>query len=142
MTYYRSLLPATVGFDRLLSTIDEFADKMVNEKMVKNTYPPYNIIKENDKDYMIEIAISGFKRDEIDITLDNSKLKVAGCVKNHLENNKYLYKGIANRNFVHQFTLNDTVVVKGAEFVDGLLVIRLENVIPEEKKSRKIPIGN
>lgn len=142
MTYYRSLLPATVGFDRLLSTIDEFSDKMLNEKMVKNTYPPYNIIKENDKDYMIEIAISGFKRDEIDITLDNSKLKVAGCVKNHLENNKYLYKGIANRNFVHQFTLNDTVVVKGAEFVDGLLVIRLENVIPEEKKSRKIPIGN
>lgn len=142
MTYYQSLLPATVGFDRLLSTIDEFTQKMVNDKATRNTYPPYNIIKENDKDYIIEIAISGFKRDKIDITLDNSKLKVAGSVKNHLEDNKYLYKGIANRNFVHQFTLNDTVVVKGAEFVDGLLVIRLENVIPEEKKPRKIPIGN
>lgn len=145
MSYGKSLLPSTVGFDKLLTTIEEFDKMFASGIDRKTTYPPYNIVKEGDNNYIIEIAISGFKRDEIDISLDRSKLKVTGNMKNYANMNsvprEYLHKGIAARSFEVAYTLNDTVVVKGADIVDGLLTIRLENVIPEEKKPRKIPIG-
>jgi molecular chaperone IbpA len=140
--YGKSLLPATVGFDRLFSTIDEF-DRLLDLGTPKQqTYPPYNIIRENDTEYTIEIAISGFSADDIEISTEGGKLSVIGSVKNiKTAAEKYLYRGIGTRNFVHKFTLADTVLVKGANVVDGLLVINLENVIPEERKPRKIAIG-
>ena len=141
MNYGRSLLPATVGFDRLLSTIDEF-DKLFVEGNKTPTYPPYNIIKEDDTSYTIEIAVSGFKSDEIEITSEGNKLYVNGAIKTvQTEGREYLHRGIGTRNFSHKYTVADTVVVKGADIVDGLLVIKLENVIPEEKKPRKIEIS-
>ena len=142
-TYYKSLLPSTVGFDRLLSTIEDFESVMAGNKLARNPYPPYNIVKESENDYKIEIAISGFKREDIDITLEKSKLTVTGvsAADVDLKKRHYLHKGIASRNFTHVFTLNDTVIVKDADIVDGLLVITLENVIPEQNKARKIPIG-
>lgn len=139
MNYGRSLLPATVGFDRLLSTVEEF-DKMFTGTKIP-TYPPYNIIKENDNEYTIEIAISGFKQDEIEITTEGNKLYVNGSIKTEQTNREYMYKGIGTRDFSHKYTVADTVVVKGAEIVDGLLVIKMENIIPEEKKPRKIQIS-
>jgi molecular chaperone IbpA len=140
MNYGRSLLPATVGFDRLLSTIEEF-DKMIGGAKVP-TYPPYNIIKEGDTTYTIEIAVSGFNRDEIEITSEGNTLCVNGAMKTaQSEEKQYLHRGIAARNFAHKYTLADTVIVKEADIVDGLLVIKLENIIPEEKKPRKIQIG-
>lgn len=140
MNYGRTLLPATVGFDRLLSTMEEF-DRMFEGAKVP-TYPPYNIIKENDTDYTIEIAVSGFKRDEIEISTEGNKLFVNGAIKvAQTDTKEYLHKGIGTRNFSHKYTLSDTVIVKGADIVDGLLVINLENQIPEEKKPRKIQIG-
>lgn len=140
MNYGRTLLPATVGFDRLLSTMEEF-DRMLEGAKVP-TYPPYNIIKVNETDYSIEIAVSGFKRDEIEITTEENKLFVNGAIKTtSSDSRQYLHKGIGTRNFAHKFTLSDTIIVKGADIVDGLLVINLENQIPEEKKPRKIEIG-
>lgn len=140
MTYGRSLLPATVGFDRLLSTMEEF-DRMF-EHTKTPTYPPYNIIKEGDTSYIVEIAVSGFKRDEIEITSEGNMLYVNGAIKvAQSEGREYLHKGIGTRNFTHKFTMADTVIVKDADIVDGLLTVRLENMIPEEKKPRKIAIG-
>lgn len=140
MTYGRSLLPATVGFDRLLSTVEEFERMFEGTKAP--TYPPYNIIKENDTEYTIEIAVSGFKRDDIEITAEGNKLFVNGAIKTaQSEDREFLHRGIGTRNFSHKYTLSDTVIVKGADIVDGLLVINLENQIPEEKKPRKIQIG-
>lgn len=139
MNFGRSLLPATVGFDRLLTTMEEF-DKMF-EGAKAPTYPPYNIIKENDTEYTIEIAVSGFSRDDIDITTEGNKLFVNGAIKTAKSDIEYLYRGIGTRNFSHKYTLSDTVIVKGADIVNGLLVINLENQIPEEKKPRKIKIG-
>lgn len=139
MTIYgRNLLPSTVGFDRLLSTFEEFERAATTST---KTYPPYNILKQQDK-YVIEIAISGFKRDEIEITYDNGKLIVNGSSKSEIPTEDYLHRGIGKRDFTHKFTLADTIVVKSADVVDGLLVIEMENVIPEEKKPRKIEIGN
>lgn len=140
MNYGRSLLPATVGFDRLLSTMEEFDNMFANAKTP--TYPPYNIIKENDTQYTIEIAVSGFKRDDIEITSEGNKLYVNGSIKTaQTEERNFLHRGIGTRDFSHKYTMADTVVVRSADMVDGLLVIKLENMIPEEKKPRKIEIG-
>ena len=102
--------------------------------------PPYNIIKKNERDYAIEIAVAGFKNDEIDITAEGNKLTVTGKVKTE-QVGEYLHKGIANRDFSHDFTLAETVIVRSADVEHGLLIIKLENVIPEEKLPRKILIG-
>lgn len=138
LPYGKTLLPSTVGFDRLLSTFDEF-ESLLNRGV--QTYPPYNIIKEDETNYKIEIAVSGFSREELDITFEGGKLSVNGEIKKGSANRTYLHKGIGTRNFSHKFVLNEFVEVKGADIVDGLLIISLQNVVPEEKKSRKINIG-
>lgn len=138
ISYGKSLLPATVGFDRLLSTFEEFD----NVHFKPQTYPPYNLVKENDVNWTIEIAIAGFKREEIDITYENCKLIVSGSITEDHSKKEYLHRGIAKRNFSHKFILAETVVVKNAQIEDGTLVIKLENIIPEEKKPRKIEISS
>ena len=137
---YRSLIPATVGFDRLFSTISGFDDLLNEGKKITLAYPPYNIIKTNDTNYQIEIAVAGFKRDELNITVENSKLVVIGIIADSTR--EFLHKGIGTRNFTHNFTLSDTIAVISAKFEDGLLIIDLENIIPEEMKLRTIPILN
>ena len=136
LAYGKSLLPSTVGFERLLSTFNE-----LDGSFKPQTYPPYNLVKNDDSNWTIEIAIAGFNRDEIDITFENGKLLVCGSSSEETEVREYIHHGIAKRNFNHRFILAETVVVKSADIVDGLLIIKLENVIPEEKKARKIQIG-
>lgn len=140
---YQSLLPRTVGFDRLLSTLDEFDSLLATGKQAQ-TYPPYNVVKYSDDRYKIEIAVAGFSRDELDISVKENKLTVTGEAAESLENvaaREYIHRGIGKRDFTHVFTLAETVVVEGADIVDGLLNIELRNVIPEEKQPRKIVIG-
>lgn len=137
--YGRNLLPSTVGFDRLLSTLDEALN--IPEKVL-TSYPPYNIAKISEDKYVIELAVAGFKREEIDITLEDSKLTIQGNAKKDEDGSKtYYHRGIALRNFTRVFTLADTVVVNNADLVDGMLVVELQNIIPENKKPRKISLG-
>jgi molecular chaperone IbpA len=138
---YRSLLPTTVGFDRLFSTINEFDHLLTEGKKYTQSYPPYNIIKTDDTNYSIEIAVAGFKREELDISFENSKLTVTGKTID-VDEKEYLHKGIGTRDFTHNFRLSDSIIIKSADIMDGLLVISLVNIIPEEKKPRKILIGN
>jgi len=134
----RNVLLSSVGFDRLINAMEEMSS---GESLNKaQSYPPYNIIKNNERDYAIEIAVAGFKNDEIDITAEGNKLTVIGKVKTE-QTGEYLHKGIANRDFSHDFTLAETVIVRSADVEHGLLIIKLENVIPEEKLPRKILIG-
>jgi len=138
--YGRNLLPSTVGFDRLLSTLDEALN--IPEKVL-TSYPPYNIAKISEDRYVIELAVAGFKREEIDITLEDSKLTIQGNAKKDEDGSKtYYHRGIALRNFTRVFTLADTVVVNSADLVDGMLVVELQNIIPENKKPRKISLGS
>lgn len=138
--YGRNLLPSTVGFDRLLSTLDEALN--IPEKVL-TSYPPYNIAKISEDKYVIELAVAGFKREEIDITLEDNKLTVQGNAKKDEDGSKtYYHRGIALRNFTRVFTLADTVVVNSADLVDGMLVVELQNIIPENKKPRKISLGS
>lgn len=127
-------LKNTIGFDdmfRKLSSLDGLP--------IPN-YPPYNIRKTGETAYAIDIAVAGFKRDELDISLEDGVLTVVGAIKAETKD-EYIHKGIADRAFTRKFTLADNVLVKYANITDGILSIDLERIIPEEKKAKKIAIG-
>ncbi|MFM2257913.1 MAG: hypothetical protein RIQ28_1760 [Pseudomonadota bacterium] len=127
----------TVGFDRLF-------DLLENTRAAQgDNYPPFNIERTSDTEYLVTIAVAGFKPDEIDITAQENLLVVAG--KKQLDGNDnrdFLHLGIANRNFERRFQLADHVFVKAADLADGLLTVHLEREVPEQLKPRKISIGS
>ena len=128
--------PFFVGFDRMFHTLDE----QVNRGYNVPSYPPYNIIKLDELRHVIEVAVAGFTKDDIDITLQEGKLSIVGEHNQNINEDNIVYKGIAERNFERTFTLADTVVVQSAELEHGVLKIYLENELPEEKKPKKISI--
>ena len=125
-----------VGGDRVMKKLSDIADQSVN---VISKYPPYNIKKVDEDRYVIEMAVAGFGKNELDIELEDSKLKISGNVKSD-DTSEYLFKGIAERGFTREFTLADNVEVKSSSLVNGMLKIWLEAFIPEDKKAKKINI--
>ena len=125
----------SIGFDRMF-------DRLLDDSLVTTTnYPPYNIVKIDDSNYTIEIAIAGFNKDEIEIETKENILSIRSQSRPDGDDDKeYLHKGISNRAFKRTFTISDDVVVKGATFENGLLNVELERIIPEEKKPRLIKI--
>jgi len=121
------------GFDSLFDSI--------NTPQKQQSYPPYNVIKKGDNHYFIEIAVAGFKDSDINLTLEKGVLTVEGTRPLTDTVNDYVHKGISNRDFTRSFTLADTIKVVGADIVDGLLLIGLENDIPEEEKPQTINLG-
>lgn len=123
-----------VGFDRISSMMNDMQRQM---KVV--TYPPYNIKKTGENTYVIEMAVAGFGKQDIEITLEDNKLKIEGHTKNVEDEKNYVFKGIAERPFARTFTLADTVEIKNAELINGMLRVWLDNLVPE-KKATKIEI--
>jgi molecular chaperone IbpA len=130
------LLPTALGFENTFATLDNAAHLFTASQ---TAFPPVNIVKTGDYTYNVELAVAGYKKDEIEIITEKNSLRVIGK-KTEKDEREYLAKGIAGRQFSRQFVLSDTVVVQGAELADGILSIELENVIPEEQKPRKIDI--
>ena len=124
-----------LGFDR---TFDRMASLLAKDDI---KYPPYNIIRDqtNDNLFTIEVAVAGFKQEELSIEHTKNAVKVRGEKKDEPVR-KYVHKGIGYRSFEREFTVADNIVVNGATFVDGILTISLENVVTEEHKSKQIPI--
>ncbi|MFL6725535.1 MAG: Hsp20 family protein [Sphingomicrobium sp.] len=129
---------STVGFDRLFDMLENSTLGQGQEN-----YPPFDLIKLGDNDYRIELAVAGFKPDEIDITAQQNVLLVTGRKKEEDEEkgNNYVYRGIATRSFERRFALADHIQVRGADMKDGLLSIDLVREIPEAMKPKKINIG-
>ena len=129
---------STVGFDRLFDMLENSSAGQSQEN-----YPPFDLIKLGDNDYRIELAVAGFKAEEIDITAQQNVLIVSGKKGEESENrgNDYIYRGIATRSFERRFALADHIQVRGADLKDGLLAIELLREIPEAMKPRKIDIG-
>lgn len=131
----------TVGFDRIFDILDR-----QSANTVSNTYPPYNIIKQGEDAFQIEIAVAGFREDELDIQVKDHVLSVTGVTgvtgeqKREGEVTTYLHKGISTRDFVRTFTLGEYVEVKSATFINGLLAINIKRELPEEAKPKKIAI--
>ena len=131
------LAPSTVGFERMFDVLDHVADVVGNHT---NSFPPVNVVRVEDFKYNIELAVAGYKMEEIEITAAKNSLKIEGK-KADKDERTYIVKGIAGRSFVRQFVLADTVVVRDAVLADGILTISLENVIPEEQKPHKVSIS-
>lgn len=130
------LLPTALGFENAFAALDNAAHLLT---ATQTAFPPVNVIKKDDYNFILELAVAGYKEDEIEITSERNSLKVSGK-KTETDERNYLVKGIAGRKFSRQFVLSDTVVVRDAALADGILSIELENVIPEEQKPRKIEI--
>jgi molecular chaperone IbpA len=126
-----------VGFDDQFNRMAKMHDDLT--KSIPN-YPPYNIKKTGDNTYVIELAVAGFARQDIEIELDDGKMLIKGNVQDDTANENFLFKGIAARNFTRTFALEDQVEVKDAEMLNGMLKVFLERIIPEHKKPKKIEV--
>jgi len=129
------LFRSTVGFDRL----SRLFDSALTEPAAP-TYPPYNIEKVSEDDYRVVMAVAGFGEKDIEITVKENTLVVAGKTAQQ-EQVRYLHRGIAGRSFERRFDLADHIVVKGANLENGLLTIELKREIPEALKPRTIPVS-
>ena len=122
-----------VGFESLF---DELQKASTHQG---NNYPPHNIVKIDDDQYVVELAIAGFSMDEIDITVERDKLNIKGVQES--QDRQYLYKGISEKKFNRTFKLAEHVVISDAMLENGILKIMLQVTIPEELKPRKIKIS-
>ena len=132
---FERALGITVGYDSMFDRL--FGDIQRTDKT--SGYPPYNIRKDGDEKYTIEMAVAGLSQEDLEIELKEGVLTIRS--KSEKEEQEYLHRGIAKRAFSKSFNLSDDIVVNGADLVNGMLTIDLERIVPEEKKSRLIEIG-
>lgn len=124
-----------VGFEDQFNRLAKLHDDVT--KSIPN-YPPYNIRKTGDDTYVIEVAVAGFAKQDIELEFANDTLIVRGNTTE--DNSDYLFKGIANRAFTRTFALNDQIEIKDATLLNGMLQIVLDRIIPEHKKPKKIEV--
>lgn len=136
---FTPLFRSTVGFDRLSQMLES---SLVSDQ--GTAYPPYNIVKLDDDNYRITMAVAGFAEKDIDITAKENQLIVSGKAAPRTEKKEtvFLHRGIAERAFERRFQLADHIRVAGASLDNGLLNIDLVREIPEASKPRKIAISN
>ena len=132
---FNQLTPYAVGFDRVFDQLNNYA----SHNTTSSGFPPYNIRKEGDYSFVIDMALAGFSKNDIEVEVADGLLTVRS-IKENDENDDSIYRGISYRKFNRKFTLADDIVVKDASLENGMLVISLERVVPEEKKPRKIEI--
>ena len=131
---YNHMTPYAVGFDR---TFDRLFD-YVTHQAESTGYPPYNIEKQGEYNFTIEMALAGFGKKDIEVEFAEGLLTVKSVKEK--EEKETLYKGISQRNFTRKFTLADDIIVKGAKLENGMLTIDLERIVPEEKKPQLITV--
>jgi len=124
---------AFVGFDTMIDELDRIS------RHSGDTFPPHNILKTGEDQYLIELAVAGFAQDELEIEVKNRTLTIRGQHKD--SGRDYIHKGISTKKFERQFRMSEYVEVMGADFRDGLLAVQLEVMIPENQKPRKITIN-
>ena len=135
LSIWNDLRPFSVGFDDLF-------DHFNNQLEIKQTssYPPYNINRIDDLNYQIEMALAGFSKNDIEIKYSDNQLTIKSIESEDKDDKETLHRGISKRKFSRTFTLAEDMKVNGAELKDGMLLIDLEKIVPEEKKPRTIDI--
>ena len=126
---------AFLGFDHIFDQLESI------HKHAKDTYPPHNVVKEEEMKYSLELAVAGFQKEHIDISVNDGVLDINGNRPQRREQEKYVHKGISARNWKKSFRLSEYTEVTGANLKDGILTVNLEVILPEEKRPRKIKIG-
>ena len=125
--------PFAIGFDRTLQLLER-ADTHSS-----SNYPPYNIVKIDEENFQIEMAVAGFDKKEVSISKEKEKLIITG--EQDTESKEYVHQGLASRSFKRSFTLADDIIVKGADMKNGILSVSLERIVPEEDKPQEIKIS-
>ena len=137
MSVFHNINRYAIGFDHLM---DHLVSLHSNNNLTTNEYPPYDIIKEGESNYKIELAVAGFKKDELSIQLKDNTLTIKGESNSKNSNGDYLHKNIARRSFSKNFTLAENIEVGDAEFEVGVLGVSLTHNIPEEQRPKEISI--
>ena len=132
---FNQLTPYAVGYDRIFDNLSRYT----SDNMQSTGFPPYNIRKEGDYNYVIELALAGFGKEDIEVEVADGTLSVRS-VKENSEDESTVYRGISSRRFERKFTMADDIVVNGAKLENGMLTVELERVVPEEKKPRLIKV--
>ena len=125
--------PFAIGFDRYFEDLERMSN------ITQTNYPPYNVVKEDDEQFSVELAVAGFSKKDVSITKEKNVLVIEGKVED--ESKDFVHKGLASRAFKRSFTLADDVEISGASLKDGILVVSLERVVPEEDKPVSIKIS-
>lgn len=131
---FAPLYRSTVGFDRLVNMLDHIAGD-------ENGFPPYNIERLGENEYLISMAVAGYTQDELNVEVKELTLTVRGEKSANDKDREYLHRGIASRSFERRFQLADHVEVTNASLKDGLLNIGLVRSVPERMKPRTVEIG-
>ena len=126
-----------IGFDKIWKELDQQITQGVTHS---SAFPRHNIVKIDDETSKIELALAGYTIEDLSISIESDTLVISGSRDD--SNIEYLHKGISYKSFTRKFRLNDSVVVKQADFVNGLLVVELMTKIPEDKKVQKVTIGS
>jgi molecular chaperone IbpA len=127
---------ALIGFDTMFDSMER---RFANQ--VSNNYPPHNIIKTGENTYEIQVAVTGFKKSEIAVTVENNVLVIKGeSMTTEYEPEQYLHRGLATRDFAREFPLAEHIEVTGAEIENGMLMVKLIRNIPESAKLKVIDI--
>ena len=128
----------SIGFD---SMFDRLLGPSTQHVTNNQGYPPYNIRKDGETKYFIEVAVAGLSEDDLEVELKEGILSIRSK-QSEKEEVEYVHRGIAKRMFERSFTLSDDIIVQGCGLINGMLRVELEKIIPEDKKSRFIPIDN
>ena len=126
-----------VGFEPLLDELERIHSA---GKSSKDNYPPHNVVKIDEEKFLIEMALAGFKQEDISVEVKDGILKIKGEMPK--DEREFAYKGISSRKFEKSFRLSEFVVIDGADLMDGILVVYARVELPEEKRPREIKIGS
>ena len=139
LSLFNKLRPVSVGFD---SVFDHFESLFNESPSLHTNYPPYDILKTDEHSYVIELAVAGFSKKDIAVTVENGILTVESDREGNAENSgqEIIHRGISKRYFKKSFSISDDVEIRGAELKDGLLRISMEKIIPESRKRKEISI--
>ena len=132
---FNQFTPYAVGFDRIFDNLSRYT----SDNVTSTGFPPYNIRKEGDYNYVIELALAGFGKKDIEVEVADGTLSVRS-IKENSEDDSTVYRGISYRRFERKFTMADDIVVNDAKLENGMLNIELERIVPEEKKPRLITV--
>jgi len=137
LSIWNDLRPYAVGFDSLF---DHFNNTLEYTVKQQTSYPPYNINKIDDLNYQVEMALAGFGKDDIEIKYADNQLTIKSVDSDDKDEKDVIHRGISKRKFSRSFTLAEDIKVNGAELKDGMLLVELEKIVPEEKRPRTIAI--
>ena len=137
MKYHAEDLPALMErINRNSIGMDEYFNRLFNLHETTNNYPPYNLVQISNVESRLELALAGFKKDEVKVYTQDGKLFVSGEKENKESETNYVHRGVAQRSFTRAWTLSDETEVRSVVFEDGLLTVELGKIVPEHHQRK------